>query len=470
MQHKKIEPALQKKLDKILAQYEPVKAIAQKIFKKEGVPFIVGGAVRDLFLGLSIKDLDIEVHGLSLEELENILKEFGSVNLVGKVFGVLRLHNLDADWSVPRTDEPGRKPKVTLDPTMSFEKAFLRRDLTMNAMGINIITYELIDPFNGLHDLENGILRTPEPTLFLEDPLRFYRVMQFIGRFEMQPDKQLNELCKSMDISTVSKERISEEFNKLFLKSDKPSFGFRWLDSIGRLTEILPELAASKKVEQGKKWHPEGNVFEHTMQALDAAARLEYESDEQKLIIMYAALCHDLGKVTTTEENDDAITSRGHAQEGERLAKKMLKRIMNNKELIKTVAKLVHYHMQPLEFERGKAKLPAYKRLAKKLAPEANLSLLVKLAIADRQGRNPKGHEPLDTMPEAITDFIKKAKQAGVFERVEEPILQGKDLLDVMEPGPQMGKVLDKAYQIQIEKGIIDKQELKKRALDSVVH
>ena len=427
---------------------------------------MVGGAVRDLLLAVPVKDLDVEIHGLELEQLEEVLKEFGQVSLVGKVFGVLRLHGLDVDWSLPRADAPGRKPKVSIDPHMSFEDAFRRRDLTINAMGINLITGELVDPFNGVQDLENKVLRAPDPKFFVEDPLRLYRVMQFVGRFAMEPDDELNTLCKKMDISGVSRERIEQEFKKLLLRARKPSLGITWLDQIGRLAEIMPEITALKGVVQSETWHPEGDVFVHTIQTIDAAAALEYESEKEKLIIMYAALCHDLGKVSTTAADEEGnITSLGHAKESERLAKKLLKRITNNKDLIDAVCKLVRYHMHPVQLVRGEAKPSAYKRLANKLAPQATLRMLAKVSLADKRGRNPEGPEPLTVEDPEIEVFLKKSQELQVLESKEEPVLLGRDLLDEVGAGPHLGELVRQAYEIQIEEGIKDKEELKRRVL-----
>lgn len=465
MKYIEIDQKYQKKLNNLIRKYPLVKSIIKEVDKQCGRTFLVGGAVRDLLLGLPVKDLDIEVHSISLADLEKILKKFGQVSKVGKAFGVLRIHDLDIDWSVPRMDFSGRKPKVVIDPFMDIKKAFARRDLTINAMGIDLITKELVDPFGGFADLKKGILRAPNAQRFVEDPLRFFRVMQFIGRFGFKPSIQLNNLCKKMDLSEVSRERIETEFEKLLLKSKKPSLGFRWLDAIGRLKDVLPELAATKKISQDKKWHPEGNVFEHTMQAVDAAAALDYPSEQQKLVMVYAALCHDLGKVTTTKKIEGSIKSLGHEKESATFAKRLLKCITRNKDLIATVCKLVRYHMYPVQFIHGKSKPSAYKRLANKLAPEATLQMLGRLALVDKQGRNPKKHEPLKKTFKEVDEFLKQAKKAKVLEQIEKPILQGRDLLDVIEPGPEMGKLLNKAYEIQLQEDIKDKKILKQRVL-----
>jgi tRNA nucleotidyltransferase (CCA-adding enzyme) len=170
MNSTKIDPMIQRKITDLMARYQPLKEIVDAISRAGGRSLLVGGAVRDLLLGLSVKDIDIEVHDLTLEQLEQLLKQFGPVSLVGKVFGVLRVHGLDADWSLPRTDSPGRKPTVIVDPYMGIKVAFRRRDLTINAMGIELQTNELLDPFDGQKDLKNKILRSPDPQFFEQDP------------------------------------------------------------------------------------------------------------------------------------------------------------------------------------------------------------------------------------------------------------------------------------------------------------
>jgi len=454
-----------KELGSLLKPYPRVNKIVALINQEGGRALLVGGAVRDIMLGLKSKDIDIEVYALTTQQLQTVLEQFGTVDLVGKSFGVLRIRGLDIDWSLPRTDSEGRKPRVIVDPHMPFKKSFARRDLTINAMGIDLITGQLIDPFNGQYDLEHRILRVPDPTLFIQDPLRFFRVMQFISRFGMSPDAQLNKIAATMSLNAISIERIEMEFNKLMLKSAHPSWGIRWLKHVKRLHEILPELAATIDVPQPLPYHPEGDVFEHTMQALDASSTISYQDVDEQLICMYAVLCHDLGKAVTTSIKGDRITSYNHAKEGVALTKAMLKRIMTHKERIACVVRLVEYHMAPLTFIKGGAKTPAYKRLALKLAPCATIEMVSKVAIADRRGRNPDGHEPLTTTSPDIIKFIAKAKRADVYQKIEQPILQGRDLLDVVKPGPQLGELVDYAYQLQIEQGIKDKQELKKLVL-----
>jgi tRNA nucleotidyltransferase (CCA-adding enzyme) len=473
-------------------------SIAHDIKKAGGIVYLVGGCVRDLVMGRELKDLDVEVHKISLDDLERVLAHHGTVMLVGKKFGVLRIAGYDVDWALPRTDSKGRKPSVALDPAMTIEQACRRRDVTMNAMAINFndlldhhddISHQLtqpdadiasivgvIDPFGGLNDINHKRLRAVDEVLFLEDPLRFYRVMQFIGRFDMMPDERLTTICRTMKLyddtaqAPLSCERIHEEMKKLLLKSRAPSKGFRWLLSLGRLQEIFPELYTLVGVPQPANFHPEGDVFEHTMQSLDAAAQLPYyadqehmHADEEKFMVMLGSLCHDLGKPVTI---DDHMHFYRHEDAGVSIAKRFLKRMTGSKVLIEAVCKLVRCHMQAFTFLDQGAKPAAYKRLAVRLAPEVTVRQLGLLALTDHQGTNPQGHEPLiEKDHDLYQKFLAKAEQATVAHGPEASVLLGRHLLDVISPGPEMGKLLKEAYRIQIEEGLKDLDELKRRVL-----
>lgn len=467
MKFNKIQDIIQRDLTTVYITYPNLSQILKAIDEHEGQAYFVGGMVRDMLICSPIKDVDIEVHGLTEDQLARILQKFGHVDVVGKSFGVLRLHGVDIDWSLPRADSAGRKPIVAIDPFMPIDLALARRDVTINAMAIHAASQMLIDPFGGLQDIEDGILRSPNIDFFSQDPLRFFRIMAFISRFEMYPDLALHTLCTTMPIETVSRERIEQEFAKMLLRSKRPSLGIRWLNQIGRLQELLPELAATVGVEQSQKWHPEGDVFEHSMQAVDAAAQLTYVSDEEKLTVMYAALCHDLGKAVTTTHEADGIHSHGHEASGEPLARALLKRITHNTALIDKVAKLVRWHMEPAHFIHGDAKLPAYKRLAHKLAPDVNIAMLLKVVAADRRGRNGMSHEPLTHDDSGLAAFAQKAQEAQVSHDREPALLTGKDFLDHISPGPALGKAVSRAYELQMD-GETNKETLKHIVLDEL--
>ncbi len=464
------------RLSDFLSTRGPVLLIIDALREIGAQVYLVGGAVRDLLLQRVLKDLDIEVHGIELDVLRGVLEKYGHVEAVGKSFGVLKLFEAGgSDWSIPRKDGPGRKPIVSMAPYMAIEEALLRRDLTMNAMALDLHEKVLIDPFGGEADMQERCLRCVDPETFIEDPLRFFRVMQFVARFDIEPEPLLDATCGCMSIRGVSKERIEGEFEKLFLWAKRPSRGIRWLLKVGRLAEVLPELAVLVEVRQNPLWHPEGNVFEHTMQTVDAAAEVEELESEDKIVLMYAALCHDLGKASTTvEQVDGRLTSHGHEAAGVALARNLLGRLVGSKKRIKRVCLLVRYHMSPSSFIAMGAKAPAFKRLAMRLAPDTSLALLAKLAEADMRGRNGgnggnggngEARDPLPGPILLIQEFVEKARRIGVLEMPEPPIITGNDLQGLVESGPLMGEILRRTYEIQLQEGIVDKELLKKRML-----
>ncbi len=222
--------------------------------------FLVGGAVRDylLFGGKAkLKDLDIEVHGISFDELKAALEKKTTVLDVGKRFGILKTPFLGSDWSLPRSDSVGRRPEVSVDPGMGIQQALVRRDLTINAIALNLNLYFknkklkkcLVFPLGALCDLRNKIARPVDKKTFVEDPLRFFRVMQFIARFNLEPAREMNFVARTMllefenkaSIFYLSKERVSSEFEKLLL-AKYSSKGLIWLKKTGRLAEVFPEL------------------------------------------------------------------------------------------------------------------------------------------------------------------------------------------------------------------------------------
>lgn len=289
----------------------------------------MGGYVRDHLLGQPSKDVDIEVFGLSAAALENTLGEFGSVITVGRAFGVYKVKGVDADFSLPRRDSkvaPGHRGfEVTVDQGLDFAEAARRRDFTVNSIGFDPLSVSLLDPHGGVSDLNAGVLRATDPRHFAEDPLRGMRAAQFVARFELSPDPQLLQLCSALDLAELPGERLLDEFRKLLLKGVRPSLGLEFLQRTG-LIETFPELAALVGVAQDPAWHPEGDVWTHTLMVVDEAARLRGSANDEAL--MFAALCHDLGKAHTTEQDETGrVRSPAHDRAGVALAETFLERL-----------------------------------------------------------------------------------------------------------------------------------------------
>ena len=464
--------------DHLIPFISPIKPILEALITAGATPYLVGGCVRDMVIEQPLKDLDIELHNISLAGAEQVLAAFGQVILVGKQFGVLRLTDYDIDWSLPRSDSLGRKPTVAIDPHLGIMAACKRRDLTMNAMAIDLKEMlktndvAIIDHYGGLDDIYNRQLRAVDEDLFIQDPLRFFRVMQFIGRFEMLPDADLDTLCQRISLhdpitqAPLALERISEEIKKLFTKSQRPSLAFRWLMGIGRLEALFPELAVLADTPQRSDYHPEGSVFEHTMQSVDAVARFKkmalVQSDDELLLITLGALCHDLGKAVTTTAD---LKAHGHDEAGVPIAHELCKKLTNNQELIKAVSPLVRNHLSPFILVADRSTPRAYKRLAARLGSVVTMRQLGLVALADRQGRNGNGHEPLENNLDLYNAFLQECDATAVTHGPEAPVLLGRHLLDVVAPGPKLGKLLKQAYDLQIDEGITDEATLRQRVL-----
>jgi tRNA nucleotidyltransferase (CCA-adding enzyme) len=442
-----------------------IKTISKKLQEKEAKAIVVGGSVRDHFLSLPIKDYDVEVYGLSkIEELEEILRAYGSVNLVGKSFGVLKFSHEgeEYDFSFPRTEEKigqGHKAfDVTCDGFMNFSKASLRRDFTINAMGYDMQKEQFIDPYGGISDIRNRILRHIDDKTFVEDALRVYRGVQFVARFGFSLAPKSFELCAKMVeqgiLDELAKERIYEEFKKLLLKSPQPSKGFELMRELGIIKKYYPELDAIIDVPQSPIWHPEGDVWIHTMMTIDKMVTLKTGKKKHDLKMILAILCHDLGKATHTQILPDKISAIGHEKAGIAPTKEFLYRLTNEHDLIESILPLVRYHLAPSLYYRGGAKNSTIRKLSTKV----NIEELVTVARADFLGRTTKAS--LKGVYEAGDWLLRKAKELEVYNEPPKPLIQGRDLIALgYTPSKKFKEILDKVYLAQIEGKISTREE-----------
>jgi tRNA nucleotidyltransferase (CCA-adding enzyme) len=432
--------------------------IARRLSASGGRALLVGGYVRDRLLGLEPKDLDVEVFGLPLERVEAILGETGEVITIGRSFGVLRVKGLDVDFSLPRLDSKvgeGHKGfEVRTDPGLPYAEAARRRDLTINSMAFDPLTEEILDPHGGRRDLEARVLRAVDATHFGEDPLRGVRVGQLAARFEMQPDAGLRALCRGLDLSELSGERILEEMRKLLLKGRVPSLGLRVFEDVGYL-RYFPELAALVGVPQDPEWHPEGDVWVHTCMVVDQAAKLRDGGPDDEAL-MFGALCHDLGKPSTTVVEREHVRSPAHDVAGVPLARALLERWRAPNELMERVAGLVEHHLAPALFVKGDAGPHGYRRLARKLgAAGVSLELLVRLARADHLGRTTQ--EALAGDCSMLEKFLARAHELLIVREAPRDVVLGRHLIARgMQPGPRFGEILARCRDVQDETGSTD--------------
>jgi len=426
-----------------------------------GRPYVVGGAVRDALLGLPLADFDLEVFGLPSERLAAVLGTVGTVDAVGQAFTVYKVSGLPdvtgaVDVALPRRDSkvgPGHRGiAVVGDPEMSLDEAARRRDFTINALMYDPFREALVDPHGGRRDLESRILRAVDPDTFGEDPLRALRAVQLAARFELTVDPGSATLCSAMPLVELPAERVFGEIEKLLLKARRPSIGFALMKQWGMLPAVAPELLPLAETPQDAEWHPEGDVWTHTLQVIDEAAGLieGFAQDRPRaLTVMLAALCHDLGKPATTKHENGRIRSPGHEEAGVAPTESLLDR-WNVHTLLAydvrgQVVALVRDHLKPGELykERDRVGDGAIRRLARKCEPD----LLYRVARADCLGRRPGRFEPV-----AMEWFREKVRQLEVAVRPPAPLLRGRDLIALgVAPGPAMGRILEAVYERQLD-------------------
>ena len=431
-----------------------LKTIAAHLSKQGGKCYLVGGAVRDLVLGVESKDLDIEVFGMNSDKLTTALKPFGKVQAdVGKSFSVIKLYTKQDhyDFSLPRRErKAGRGHKgfvIEADPTMTAEEAASRRDFTFNALMMDLETDEVLDFFGGKEDLERGILRHIGPA-FAEDPLRVLRGFQFAGRFNLKAEPVTAEMCRSLlkEYDTFPVERIWTEWHKWALKSTKPSAGLQFLVDTGWV-EVYPEIKDLIGTTQEYEWHPEGDVFIHTKHVVDAAVEVadrEGIYGYDRVMYLIAALMHDFGKPATTEFKDGRWRSHMHARVGADMAPAFLEKIGAPKKIAIKIPPIVAEHLCHTHIKD----LKNVRKLSKRLEP-ANIKELCWVIEADCSGRPPKPKK----LPEEAATIRNMALEDGIFLGTPKPIVTGKMILATgwLQPGKKLGQALKDAYADQLK-------------------
>lgn len=422
--------------------------ICRKVRAAGGRALVVGGTVRDALLGLPAVDLDLEVYGLAPERLQALLAEDFQLDLVGKSFGVIKLRGLPIDVSLPRRESKrglGHKGfAVCSDPHLSLAEAAARRDFTINAMAYDPLEEELLDPHGGARDLEAGVLRHVSEH-FVEDPLRVLRAMQFAARFELRVAPETVALCRRIEPEGLARERRWEEWKKLVLAGRRPSLGLAFWRDCGWL-RYTPELAALVDCPQDPEWHPEGDVWTHTLHVMDAFAGERSGDEHDDLVVGFACLCHDFGKPATTVIGDDGrIRSPDHESQGEAPTRAFLGRLTNQKELIDEVVALVREHLKPIQLYRSRAGPAAVRRLARRVG---RIDLLVRVARADHRGRPPR---PFDGFP-AGRWLLEQAEALAIADRAPRPIVQGRHLIALgLTPGRHFGPILRALFEAQLD-------------------
>lgn len=426
-----------------------IESIALDVKALGGRVVYVGGFVRDEALGIDNKDIDVEVYNITPTQLKEILSKYGIVDEIGVSFGVLKIHGVDIDFAMPRTEkkvgEGHRGFDVSVDPFMSFEEASRRRDFTINSIMKDVLTGEIIDCHNGIRDIEAKVIRHIDDSTFIEDPLRVLRACQFASRFKFAIAPETVKLCKIIELKSLPKERIFEELKKALLKAERPSIAFEAMKEMDVLEKLFPELLALTKCEQRADYHPEGNVWVHTMMVIDELAKLRDKS-KNPLGLMLSGVCHDLGKPNATKEDEDGILkAKGHELEGVPVAVDFMSKLTTDKALRHFVVNMVQNHMRP-----NVIALHGNKKTIRKLIVDTDIQEILLLAEADHKGRGISEEEKDYT---AIREwFDKRIEEVSTSPGKIDPLVTGKDLISKgIKPGVEMGEMLRKAFDLQLE-------------------
>lgn len=432
---------------------ERSRVVAAAVRDAGGHGYVVGGWIRDRLLGASSKDIDLEVFGLSAERLRAVLESLGRVEAVGESFQVFKI--ADIDVSLPRREsKSGRGHKgfhVSGDPTMSPAEAARRRDFTINAISWDPLgpEDELVDPFGGRQDLDARVLRMVDSSTFGDDSLRVLRAVQFVARFNLTLDPATADVCRTTPLDDLPAERVWGEIDKV-LAAARPSLGFALALELGIVERLFPELHALVGCPQEPEWHPEGDVWVHTLQVIDQArTRVDDLPRPERLAIMLGAVCHDFGKPATTAFIDGRIRSIDHEEQGVAPASAFLDRLnvhtLDGYDVRRQVLGMVAQHLKPGMWFKTRDEVGdgAFRRLAQKV----DLELLARLAKSDCLGR-----EPGQFNCDAMDWFLERARMLGVEHHAPDPLLMGRHLIDLgVRPGPRMGEILKTVYEQQLD-------------------
>ena len=423
---------------------ETVLKIAYGVREYGGTAYFVGGFVRDRLMGADSTDVDIEVHGIKPKILEKILDSLGNRLEIGKSFGIYSLSGLNIDVAMPRietlTGIKHRDFKIDVDPFVGTKKAAVRRDFTVNSIMQDIISGEIIDHFGGREDLENKVLRHVNDNSFGEDPLRVLRGAQFAARFDFDIALETAEICRKIDLSNLSPERVFDELKKALLKSEKPSVFFKQLLKMNQLSYWFREIAQLIGIKQHSRHHKEGDVWNHTMMVVDEAAKCR-DSAEHPLYFMLSALVHDFGKIVSTKFVNGEYRAYSHETEGTELIEKFLRRITNETALIKYCVNMAKLHMKPNVTVGDNSSVKATNKMFDSSKSPEDLILL---ALCDGRGKIPASAD------ENTERFLRE--RLDIYrEYMSRPYVNGQDLINAgVMPGKDFSQLLNYAHKLRL--------------------
>lgn len=442
--------------DPVTSVIKKISAVAERNHKRV---FLVGGAVRDRLLGVETKDIDITVIGNGIEFARKLASALKVKNVVEYArFGTAMIPYQDklievATARVEQYENSSRKPQIS---ESDLRDDLARRDFTINALALSLNRenyLELTDHFEGLKDLNAGIIRTPlDPiTTFSEDPLRILRAIRFATqlnfRIESNTFKSIERVRERIKI--ISQERITDELTKILKVPEKPSRGFDLMKESDLLELILPEIAAMDGVDQ-RNGHHHKDVFKHTLQVLDNIAEIS-----SKFELRLAALLHDVAKPLTKQFfPDKGWTFYGHEELGARMIGEIGKRLRLPNKVIEYAAKLTRLHLRPIAIASEGVTDSAVRRLIVEAGEE--LDDLILLCQADITSKNIRKVETYRANFDRVVTLIENVREKDRLRAFQSPV-RGDEIMHFcnLEPGPAVG-FIKSAIEEAILQGEID--------------
>jgi len=442
-----------------------------KRFKDAGYELaLVGGPVRDAFLGRTAPDIDFTTSA-NPDQILKIVKPLSSAHWdIGRAFGTIgaRFGEDQVEITTYRSDKylvDSRKPEVAFGTDLTED--LFRRDFTINSMALRLPDKTFVDPFNGLADLLAGVIRTPgkPEDSFSDDPLRMLRAARFASQLGFEIETETFAAMKAMAsrIEIISAERIQQELVKLML-GRYPRKGLTVLVDSGLAEIVLPELPALKL--EVDEHHHHKDVYEHTLTVVEQA--IDYEKDyglEPDFTLRFAALLHDCGKPKTRKlEPGGGVSFHQHDMVGARIAKKRMQALKFDNDTIKSVARLIELHLRFFGYGDQSWTDSAVRRYVRDA--DSQLIRLHALTRADVTTRNKRKAERLSFAYDDLEARIATLREQEELDALR-PDLSGEEIMEILnlKPGPEVGTARNFLMELRLEEGALGAEEAKSRLL-----
>lgn len=456
------------------SQVDPIALQLGELFEKAGFELsLVGGPVRDLFLGRQATDLDFTTNATPDQTLAVVEGWADATWDIGRDFGTVGIRKGDdtveiTTYRAEAYDPNSRKPTVSFGDNLNDD--LFRRDFTINSMALRLPSLELVDPHGGKRDLDAGIIQTPGTAedSFSDDPLRMMRAARFAARFDYALADDVFGAMKEMAprIEIISAERVRDELTKLIL-ADYPRRGIDLLVDSGLADFVLPEIPALKL--EVDEHHHHKDVYQHSLKVMEQAMAQETDADGDvpapDFVLRFAALMHDCGKPATRKfEPNGSVSFLHHDVVGAKITKKRMRALRFDNDTIKAVARLVELHMRFYGYGDAGWTDSAVRRYVRDAGPL--LERLHRLTRADVTTRNKRKANKISN---AYDDLERRIVELAEQEELDamRPDLDGEQIMQILDikPGPVVGKAYKYLLEMRLDEGSLGEEEATRRLL-----